>query len=105
MLLIDTVKETNTKVCIVSTMCSVYPTEPYIFKNYMIPDDEIKSCSEIEIWKAIRGSTAAPTYFTPLYHHLIAFRDGGLLYNNPTPLGIQEGRKERERGRGEGRGE
>jgi len=92
-LLIDSAKETRNKVCIVSTLCSVYPIEPYIFKNYFIANEDMKGDCEIELWKAIRASTAAPTYFIPLYHNSLAFRDGGLLCNNPAPIGIQEAKK------------
>lgn len=93
LILIDSCKETTTKVCLVSTLCSVSPAQPFLFKNYILPDEETRSECEAQCWEAIRASTAAPTYFTPYYRNRLAFRDGGLLSNNPAPIGIKEAKR------------
>jgi patatin-like phospholipase/acyl hydrolase len=69
------------------------PAQPFLFKNYMLAPNptDIRSECEVQVWQALRASTAAPMYFTPYYHKGRAFRDGGLLANNPAPFGIKEG--------------
>eukprot|EP01130_Rhizamoeba_saxonica_P017036 TRINITY_DN8067_c0_g1_i1.p1 TRINITY_DN8067_c0_g1~~TRINITY_DN8067_c0_g1_i1.p1 ORF type:complete len:1027 (-),score=204.11 TRINITY_DN8067_c0_g1_i1:128-3208(-) len=91
--LIDTTIETNVKMGIVSSIVSIHPLEPYIFRNYVFTPgnySRYKGTCEVEIWKALRASTAAPSYFNAMIIGDDIFEDGGLIANNPTAVGIHE---------------
>lgn len=63
----------------VSTLFNVVPLETFVFRNYNLPstprggkkntrEAKYKGISNIEIWKAIRASTSAPSYFDAFEH-------------------------------------
>lgn len=47
-------------------------------KKYIYPD--------MKIWEAARATSAAPAYFERLKYKGEEFIDGGMGWNNPTPL-------------------
>ncbi|KAJ6439140.1 Galactose-binding domain-like protein [Purpureocillium lavendulum] len=46
--------------------------------------------NRVPLWQFLRGCTAAPLYFTPQYIQGIGYQDGGLTYNNPASIAIDE---------------
>ncbi|XP_022084989.1 85/88 kDa calcium-independent phospholipase A2-like [Acanthaster planci] len=85
---------TKHKVLVMTTLGDRTPPPLHIFRNYRPPassssahvvynEDSFVSPPVYHdqlIWKAARGSGAAPTYFQPMG----CFLDGGLIANNPT---------------------
>ena len=49
--------------------------------------------SNIKLWKAIRGSTAAPTYFPPLVYDNYMLIDGGVISNNLSDITYHNAKK------------
>lgn len=49
--------------------------------------------SNIKLWKAIRGSTAAPTFFPPLVYDNRMLIDGGVISNNLSDFTYQSAKK------------
>ncbi len=49
----------------------------------------VDSNSNIKLWKAIRGSTAAPTFFPPFVWNNSMLIDGGVISNNLSDLTYQ----------------
>ncbi|KAM4062582.1 patatin-like phospholipase domain-containing protein [Hirsutella rhossiliensis] len=50
--------------------------------------------SGVPLWKFLRGSTAAPFYFSPqLIEGFGNVQDGGLAYNNPTSMAYEESKR------------
>jgi len=56
---------------------------PVSFESWTSPNSNIK------LWKAIRGSTAAPTFFPPLVHDDFMLIDGGIISNNLSDFTYQ----------------
>lgn len=62
------------------------------------PDQQSINMWEVEehgtdrvmMWQAARATSAAPTYFRPMKIHSHTFIDGGLGYNNPVALAVEE---------------
>ena len=52
-----------------------------------------RSNSNIKLWKAIRGSTAAPTFFPPFTHDDHMLIDGGVISNNLSDYTYQSAKK------------
>ena len=46
--------------------------------------------SRVNTQRAIRATTAAPTFFTPVLHEGGNYCDGALVANNPTAIALQE---------------
>ena len=49
--------------------------------------------SNIKLWKAIMGSTAAPTFFPPLFYDTHMLIDGGVITNNLSDFTYQSAKK------------
>jgi patatin-like phospholipase/acyl hydrolase len=49
--------------------------------------------SSVKLWKAIRGSTAAPTFFPPLVYDKHMLIDGGIVSNNLSDLARENAKK------------
>lgn len=49
--------------------------------------------SNIKLWQAIRGSTAAPTFFPPFVYNNHMLIDGGILSNNLSEFTYQSAKK------------
>uniref|UniRef100_A0A0N4ZRA5 phospholipase A2 n=1 Tax=Parastrongyloides trichosuri TaxID=131310 RepID=A0A0N4ZRA5_PARTI len=79
----------NKKVIITTVQGNICPPKLNLFRNYMLPNfgEEINKkrgffqLDKVPIWKALRCSTAAPTYFEAVDNKYI---DGGVMANNPT---------------------
>jgi predicted acylesterase/phospholipase RssA len=67
---------------------------PTIFRTYR--GDEIRP-SECALWQAARATSAAPTFFKPMSvdrpRPPIAYVDGGMGYNNPSEVALNEARR------------
>ncbi|CAJ0576360.1 unnamed protein product, partial [Mesorhabditis spiculigera] len=64
---------------------TVYPASLMLLRNYSCRGDALEygadGESDLEIWRAVRRSSAAPTYFAASEQRYV---DGGLSSNNPT---------------------
>ncbi|KAK8947196.1 hypothetical protein KSP39_PZI006961 [Platanthera zijinensis] len=119
-LLIDSAVKKIPKVFVVSTLVSVAPAQPFIFRNYQYPvgTPELPSgMAEIpaawgtgavpvgqhgsrrcafmgsckhRIWEAIRASSAAPYYLDDFSDDVNRWQDGAIVANNPTIFAIRE---------------
>ncbi|KAG8527342.1 uncharacterized protein KY384_007494 [Bacidia gigantensis] len=71
-------------------------SHPRLFRSYKVRENTSANC---KIWEAARATTAAPTFFKParIFDGDGAssedFLDGGLLYNNPARLVLDEARR------------
>ncbi|KAL3422240.1 kinesin light chain [Phlyctema vagabunda] len=65
---------------------------PFLIRSYDSPWAHMDDCP---IWQACRATSAAPTFFAPMYigNPARAYVDGGLKYNNPIRMVMQEARK------------
>ncbi|XP_011086182.1 phospholipase A I-like [Sesamum indicum] len=119
-LLIESAVKRIPKVFVVSTLVSVAPAQPFIFRNYQYPagTTEISfaasenmatggqgatSGAEVghkrnafigsckhHIWQAIRASSAAPYYLDDFSDGVYRWQDGAIVANNPTIFAIRE---------------
>ena len=69
-------------------------TKPRLFRTYQVRENASFDCT---IWEACRATIAAPTFFKRITigdegSIKEDFLDGGLKFNNPTELVIEEGR-------------
>jgi predicted acylesterase/phospholipase RssA len=77
---------------VVATNASGADGPPAIFRSYDCDNYDADKC---RIWEAARCTTAAPTFFRPMFVRIHPrpgqrFLDGGLRYNNPSRLAIAE---------------
>lgn len=97
----------------VSTLSSLEPMVPFLFRNYNLPNNhpsKYLGSSDFMLWQAVRASTAAPGYFDEYTIGKCAFTyktinnihstteqqrfmDGGILHNNPSALALHEASK------------
>ena len=65
--------------------------KPFRFRSYESSWNDIDDCP---IWQACRATSAAPTFFPPMVigNPPTAYVDGGLQYNNPIRLLLDEAR-------------
>ncbi|XP_068666286.1 phospholipase A I-like isoform X2 [Aristolochia californica] len=116
-LLIESAVKSIPKVFVVSTLVSVMPAQPFVFRNYQYPAGTAEtplgtqdspaavggvgaatgwqrvapmgSCKH-SIWQAIRASSAAPYYLDDYSDDVNRWQDGAILANNPTIFAIRE---------------
>ncbi|KAK7264498.1 hypothetical protein RJT34_32107 [Clitoria ternatea] len=114
-LMIDSAVKNVPKVFVVSTLVSMMPAQPFIFRNYQYPagtpevvltasdssgitvDEQvgykrsafIGSCKH-QVWQAIRASSAAPYYLDDFSVDVNRWQDGAIVANNPTVFAIRE---------------
>ncbi|RWR85093.1 phospholipase A I isoform X1 [Cinnamomum micranthum f. kanehirae] len=113
-LLIESAVKGIPKVFVVSTLVSVMPAQPFLFRNYQYPAGTLEmpvgttegpiicdagapvrrgafigSCKH-RIWEAIRASSAAPYYLDDFSDDLNRWQDGAIVANNPTIFAIRE---------------
>jgi len=91
--LIDTSALDVPKVAMVSTLTSVSPAQPFIFRNYEYPrEDSINrmGSSSNAVWEAVRASSAAIYYLDTFDCGGKKFQDGALVANNPSLIALQE---------------
>ena len=92
--LIDTCSLEAPKIALVSTITSVCPAQPYIFRNYEYSSelktiDRCGSCKHA-IWEAVRASSAATYYLDGFDCGGEKYLDGALVANNPSLIALQE---------------
>ncbi|GMI72521.1 hypothetical protein like AT1G61850 [Hibiscus trionum] len=99
-LLIETAVKNIPKVFLVSTLASVTPAQPFVFRNYQYPvgtpeaplamsESSVGSCKHL-LWQSLRASCAAPYYLEDFSDGVYRWLDGGLIANNPTIISIRE---------------
>ncbi|KAJ3670425.1 hypothetical protein LUZ60_010749 [Juncus effusus] len=109
-LLIESAVKPIPKVFAVSTLVSIMPAQPFLFRNYQYPVGTAEApagASEItangsyrrrafigsckhKIWEAIRASSAAPYYLDDFSDDVNRWQDGAIVGNNPTIFAIRE---------------
>lgn len=98
--LIDTAWLSVPKVFTASTLCSVSPAAPFVFRSYEFPPGEAtearraatrchEGTSKHKVWQAIRASAAAPYYLEDFSIAAQKFQDGGGIVNNPAVVAVQ----------------
>jgi predicted acylesterase/phospholipase RssA len=79
---------------VVATSAAAGQGPPILFRSY---DCEDNDADNLPIWKVARATTAAPSFFAPMFIDLPApgawYLDGGLRYNNPSQLALDEARQ------------
>jgi hypothetical protein len=92
------------KVFVVSTLVSVIPATPFLFRNYQYPEemmdddgdgvrDAIPGSCKHHLWQGVRASSAAPYYLADYVHGSDKWQDGAVTCNNPAMLGVMEARR------------
>ncbi|RHN64947.1 putative phospholipase A(1) [Medicago truncatula] len=119
-LLIDSAVKNVPKVFVVSTLVSMMPAQPFIFRNYQYPagtPEVALTASDSagiavltspmnaqvgykrsafigsckhQVWQAIRASSAAPYYLDDFSDDVNRWQDGAIVANNPTIFAIRE---------------
>jgi len=86
--------DSNHKICrtfVVATSAAVAQGPPILFRSYNTHENNASKCA---IWKAARATSAAPSFFDPVFINVPApgawYVDGGLRYNNPAQLALHE---------------
>src|SRR5277367_137836 len=76
---------------VVATSAAAGQGPPILFRSYNSEDNDADNCP---IWKAARATSAAPSFFDPIFIDLPApgawYVDGGLRYNNPSQVALDE---------------
>jgi len=92
-LFLDTNKKDCPRVFCVSTKVNNNPPLPMIWRNYNYPPDQVARYPgqfRINTVTAVRATSAAPTFFTPVSLGSGLYCDGALVANNPTAIAVQE---------------
>ncbi|KAL4431288.1 hypothetical protein ABPG75_006544 [Micractinium tetrahymenae] len=99
--MIDTVGLDTPAVALVSTLASVTPAPPFVFRSYQLPPgsealaDQLGahggSCKH-PVWQAVRASSAASFYLEDFSCGGDKFQDGAVTANNPSVIALQEAR-------------
>ena len=92
-LFLDTNRKDCPRVFCVSTKVNNNPPLPMIWRNYNYPPDQVARYPgqfRINTVTAVRATTAAPTFFTPVSLGSGLYCDGALVANNPTAIAVQE---------------
>ena len=87
----------NDKMChtfVVATSAAVAQGPPILFRSYSTHENNASKCA---IWKAARATSAAPSFFDPVFINVPApgawYVDGGLRFNNPAQVALDEARQ------------
>jgi calcium-independent phospholipase A2-gamma len=91
--MLDSKQQTCPEVFFVSTKVNVNPPIPKIWRNYNYPIGQrsrYPGSFRINTKNAIRATTAAPTFFTPIQWEGGLYCDGAIVANNPTAIALQE---------------
>mgnify|MGYP001070533108 CR=1 FL=1 len=78
------------KLFVVATDVSEKSMLPYLFRTYDNPMSTIPGRSDVSVVKALRATSAAPTYFSSIRLEGKEFIDGGMIANNPAELALFE---------------
>lgn len=79
----------------VSTLASVVPAQPFIWRNYSYPCDHhsrYPGTCNASLITALRATSAAPSYFDDIVHEHGRHLDGGCIANNPAAIALHEAR-------------
>jgi len=89
--------DSNHKICrtfVVATSAAVAQGPLILFRSYDTHENNASKCA---IWKAARATSAAPSFFDPVFINVPApgawYVDGGLRYNNPAQVALDEARQ------------
>jgi predicted acylesterase/phospholipase RssA len=91
---LSTLHTKEPKVFCVSATREDNPT-PFIFRSYVAHHDSPFYSGTItgrgvSVTQAVRASTAAPLYFSPVTIGNIKYQDGGVVANNPSEIALME---------------
>lgn len=92
-LLLDTNQHDCARFFCISTKVNVNPPLPNLWRNYNYPPGQSSrypGACRVNTFTAIRATTAAPTFFTPVQWESGLYCDGALVANNPTAIALQE---------------
>ncbi len=92
-LLLDSNKNVCPRVFCVSTKVNNNPPQIQLWRNYNYPlgqQSRYGGSFRVNTLTAIRATTAAPTFFTPIQFDGGLYCDGALVANNPTAVALQE---------------
>ncbi|KAK9820032.1 hypothetical protein WJX72_005289 [[Myrmecia] bisecta] len=99
--MIDTACLQVPKCFVVSTLASMTPAGPFIFRNFEHPPSSAQLARQIRggmgssrhlVWQAVRASSAAPYYLDDFVCGSDRFQDGAATANNPAGLALREAR-------------
>ncbi|PRW58490.1 phospholipase A I isoform X1 isoform A [Chlorella sorokiniana] len=89
------------KVALVSTLSSLSPAPPFLFRTYQLPPGSEALGAQIgahagsckhPVWQAVRASSAASFYLEDFTCGGDKFQDGAVTANNPAVIALQEAR-------------
>jgi len=92
-LLLDSNQNDCSRVFCISTKVNVNPPQPNVWRNYNYPPGRTSrypGAFRVNTFTAVRATTAAPTFFTPVPWENGLYCDGALVANNPTAIAMQE---------------
>ena len=92
-LIIDSNQYDCPKVFCVSTQVNTNPPRTQIWRNYNYPQGSISryhGTFRVNTVTAVRATTTAPTFFTPVQWENGLYCDGALVANNPCAIALQE---------------
>jgi Leucine-rich repeat (LRR) protein len=99
--MIDTACLSSPKVALVSTLASVCPATPFVFRNYEFSQSAAPLIAEglahqgsakHQVWEGVRASSAATYYLDEFICQGSKFQDGAVTANNPAMVALQEAR-------------
>jgi calcium-independent phospholipase A2-gamma len=92
-ILLDSHRHPCARTFCVSTNMNINPPLPQIWRNYNYPlgqKPRYPGSFRVKTKTAVRATSAAPTFFTPIQLDGGLFCDGALVANNPSVIAVQE---------------
>lgn len=92
-ILLDSHRHECARTFFVSTKLNINPPLPKIWRNYNYPAGQkarYPGSFRVKSKTAVRATTAAPTFFTPIQWEGSLYCDGALVANNPSAIAVQE---------------
>ena len=92
-LLLDSNRNDCARVFCLSTKVNTNPPQTKVWRNYNYPPGQksrYPGAFRVNTVTAVRATTAAPTFFTPVQWEGGLYCDGALVANNPTAIALQE---------------